>query len=84
MLQNKTNVIIKPWIAEKATNLSKFRQYVFLVRKEANSKQIKEELKNIYNVHAIKINILNRASSKSEKKAVVTVKEGEKIEILPQ
>jgi ribosomal protein L23 len=84
MLQSKSNIIIKPWVTEKAAGMAKDRQYVFLVSKSANSKQIKEELKRIYNVHVIRVNILSKASEASRKKAIVKLKEGEKIDILPQ
>jgi len=84
MAQNSSHIIIKPWVTEKAASMSKYRQYVFIVSKSANSKQIKEELKRIYNVNVIRVNILSKTSEASQKKAIVKIKEGEKIDILPQ
>ena len=75
---------MKPWVTEKAASMSKDRQYVFIVSKNADSKQIKEEMKKIYNVHVIRVNILNKAADASFKMAFVKLKEGEKIDILPQ
>jgi ribosomal protein L23 len=84
MLQSNSHIIIKPWVTEKAAGMVNDRKYVFVVTKGANSKQIKEELKRIYNVHAIRINILSMPSESSQKKAIVQLKEGEKIDIIPQ
>ncbi len=84
MLQSNTHIIIKPWVTEKAAGMAKDGQYVFIVSKDANSKQIKEELKKLYNVHAVRVNVLSKTSEPSRKKAIVTLKEGEKIDILPQ
>jgi large subunit ribosomal protein L23 len=95
MPQDKFSIINKPWTTEKAVRLAKDGKYIFVVQKDAKSKQIKEAIERIYGVHVVGINIVNvparqnrgplRASRKGTyKKAIVTLKGGEKIDILPQ
>ena len=65
--------------------LSLAGKYVFIVEKDAKIKQIKEALERIYSVHIVKTNIVNvPAEDGAYKKAIVTLKSGEKIDILPQ
>jgi large subunit ribosomal protein L23 len=85
-------ILIKPLITEKATNLSSENKYVFEVRGKANKLEIKKAIKNVYGVEPINVNIVNvsgksvrfgRTSgrTKDRKKAIVTLKEGDKIEV---
>lgn len=83
----------KPWISEKATMLGEKNVYVFDVRPSANKKTIKEEVENRYNVRVRNVRTV-RHSGKTKKfrniarqrtgfkKAIVTVKEGDKIDII--
>ncbi len=77
-------LIKKPWISEKSTDMANKGQYVFLVDKTAKGFQIKELIENIYKVHVTKVNIIrmNREDGVI-KKAVVSLKKGEHIDILP-
>ena len=95
MPQNKSEIVKKPWITEKSARLSKQGKYVFVVAKDAKSNQIEEAIQRIYGVHVLKTNIVNvpshtnqgsrRSTRKGEyKKAIVTLKAGEKIDIIPQ
>ncbi len=85
MPQNKPQIIKKPWITEKSTRLAQEGKYVFLVPREAQSKQIGESLERIYGIHVVKVNVMNIPGRGGEyKKAIVTLKEGEKIDIVPQ
>ena len=95
MLQSKFQIIKRLWITEKATRLAKAGKYIFVVEKSAKAKQIKEALERTYGVHIIKTNIVNvparrkrgpqgAARGGAYKKAIVTLKSGEKIDILPQ
>ncbi|MBT9151225.1 MAG: 50S ribosomal protein L23 [candidate division WS2 bacterium] len=80
-----SNLIIKkPWISEKATDLSGLGKYVFLVLPKSNSHEIKKAIESIYKVRIVKINTLKKVyKGKSTKKAVVTLRKGEKIDIVP-
>ena len=86
-------IIKKPVITEKSTYLrEKFNQYVFYVHPKANKIQIKEAVEKLFNVKVEKVNIIklkgklrrrgfNVGRTSQKKKAIVTVKEGQKIKI---
>ncbi len=86
------DIIIEPVISEKSTELSeKQGKYVFKVDKRANKYQIKDAIEHIFNVKVVKVNTMNYDGKKkfvrgkvgktaSWKKAVVTLKEGQKID----
>ena len=87
-----TFIIRKPHITEKATDLNAIGKYVFMVEPSATKNEIKKALKKIYAVDVVKIQTItrpakekkfrSRAGTKSGyKKAIVTLKEGQKIEI---
>jgi len=84
-------VLIRPLITEKATNLSAIGKYLFEVAPKANKTDIKKAIKFLYKVNPIKVNIIKvrgkkvrygkaRGKTKNWKKAIVTLKKGEKIE----
>ena len=58
--QHKSALLIKQaWITEKASNLSGFRKYIFIVDNKANKSEIKKAIKSIYGVKVINVNIIN-------------------------
>jgi len=78
-------------LTEKAVALSALNKYVFLVEKKANASEIKKAIKEAYNVDAVSVNIVNVKPKKRRlgrsvgtkpgyKKAIVTLKVGQKIE----
>ncbi len=87
-------LVKKPIISEKAARMSGERKYVFLVDKEAAKPEIKKALKDIYKVDSIQVRVINIKSKRRRlgrsigvksgyKKAIVTLKEGQKLDILP-
>ncbi|MFH1479188.1 MAG: 50S ribosomal protein L23 [Candidatus Omnitrophota bacterium] len=77
---------------EKGSTLLVDNKYLFKVSKDANKVQIKDAIEEIYNVSVVKVNTqINRGKLKrlryregktpDWKKAVVTLKAGDKIEI---
>lgn len=85
--------ISKPHISEKATMLGKSNQYVFDVLSNASKHEIKKAVESLYNVNVIAVKIINipgKARRKGGhmgfqsgyKKAIVRIKEGQKIEII--
>jgi large subunit ribosomal protein L23 len=85
-------LIKKPWVTEKSTDLSKIGKYVFVVKSGANKQEIKKIIKEIYKVDAVAVNIVNKHSKARRlgqihgrqagfKKAIVTLRKGQKIEI---
>jgi len=84
-----------PHITEKTTNLAEKNQYVFRVWQKANKNEIKKAIENLYKVKVMDVKIINvpakrrrlgRISGwrKGYKKAIVRLKEGQKIEVLPR
>jgi large subunit ribosomal protein L23 len=84
-----------PHITEKASDLTKVNQYIFKVFPRANKTEIKKAVENLYGVNVISVKIINippkrrtlgRISGwrKGYKKAIVKIKEGQKIELLPR
>ena len=89
---NLLDTIISPAITEKATSLSEFNKTVFKVRKDANKNLIKKSIEKIFKVNVIKINTINlkgktklvrgkKSSRPSYKKAIVTLKKGQSIDL---
>ena len=82
------------WITEKAGRLSSGRQYVFIVDAAANKSEIKKAVESIYAVTVSSVNVLvmkgkprrlGRSAGRTSqyKKAVVTLVEGDKLELMP-
>lgn len=85
-------VIIQPVLSEKTNDMREAGKYVFKVHAGANKLQIQEAVKAIFDVNPVACNIINVARKPKRqrnaagytstwKKAIVTLKAGEKIEI---
>lgn len=86
-------LIKKPWVTEKATNLNALGKYVFVVRNKASKAEIKKAVKEAYKVDVVTVNVVNRPPKKKRmggtmkgsqegyRKAIVTLKAGQKIDI---
>jgi len=84
--------IISPNVTEKSTSLSEHNKIVFKVHKGANKKSIKKSIEKIFKVKVVKINTINlkgkvkmvrnkKAFKPSYKKAIVTLKKGQSIDL---
>jgi len=82
-----------PHVAEKSTDLLEKNQYVFKIWPRANKSETKKAIENVFGVDVIGVRIVNipqkkRRLGKTEgfaggyKKAIVRIKEGQKIEVL--
>ena len=92
---NKINLydsILSPVVTEKSTNLSEINKVVFKVNSLANKKSIKKSIEKIFKVNVIKINIINKqrrikiargkkAKVRGYKKAIITLKKGQNIDL---
>ena len=89
---NYIDSIIHPIITEKATILSEQNKTVFSVHKNATKKIIKKNIEKIFKVNVIKVNIINQKSKikirqgkksfkSGYKKAVITLKKGQSIDL---
>ncbi len=88
-----TSAIIRPHITEKSGLLSQNGVYTFVITAKANKNSIGKAIKTLYKVTPVKIALLNNPSRKvfvrgkigsvpGLRKAVVTVKKGEKIDFV--
>lgn len=83
-------ILLRPVISEKGTHLANSGRYVFAVHSEANKSEIKKSIQKVYDVHVEKVRIVqmpgkmrrygrSRGRTSAWKKAVITVRSGEKI-----
>lgn len=86
------DVVLSPVITEKSTLLSEHNAVVFRVAKDATKPSIKAAVEALFNVSVTKVNTLNvkgktkkwkgRPYTRSDvKKAVVTLKDGDSIDV---
>ena len=92
---NKINLydsILSPLVTEKSTNLSEMNKVVFKVNSLADKKSIKKSIEKIFKVNVIKINIINKqrrikiargkkVKVRGYKKAIITLKKGQNIDL---
>lgn len=90
------DVIVAPRITEKAMADALVHQYTFVVHPEATKTQIRHAIEEIFHVNVVRVNTVNvqgkartfarrgvrtRGKLSDYKKAVVTIKAGQKIEL---
>jgi large subunit ribosomal protein L23 len=89
---NHYQIIIRPLVTEKNTNLMSLNKYSFEVDRKANKLQIKQAIETIFNVGVTKVHTMNVRGklrrrgrefgyTRDWKKAIVTLAEGDRIEI---
>lgn len=87
-------ILKEPHVSEKATQLADTGKYVFKVFPRANKVQVAKAVANLYGVEVDKVNIINikpktrilrgkKGLKSGHRKAIVTLKPGNKIEIMP-
>ena len=85
------DILIKPLISERSTDLMQDGKFVFVVDKRANKIQIAQAVKEIFNVTVEDVNTINVkgktkrrgrvvGKTNSYKKAIVKLKAGDTIE----
>lgn len=89
MEKTAQSIIIRPIITEASIDNLQMRKYTFEVAKDANKTEIAKAVEELFGVKVEKVNTLNMNGKKRRmgryegktpdwKKAVVTLKEGEK------
>ncbi|OGZ58795.1 MAG: 50S ribosomal protein L23 [Candidatus Spechtbacteria bacterium RIFCSPHIGHO2_02_FULL_43_15b] len=84
----------QPHITEKSTDLTKVNQYVFRVFSNTTKAEIRKAVQDIYGVHVEKVSKIKMPGKKRRRgrqigwrsgytKAVVKLRKGEIIEVLP-
>ncbi|WP_046470635.1 50S ribosomal protein L23 [Allosalinactinospora lopnorensis] len=86
------DIIIEPVISEKSYGLLDENKYTFIVRPDANKTQIKIAVEKIFDVKVTSVNTINRPGKRKRtrfgygkrpdtKRAIVSVQEGDRIDI---
>jgi large subunit ribosomal protein L23 len=84
--------ILQPVVTEKSTNLSEQNKIVFKVPSSSNKKILKKNIEKIFKVNVTKVNIVNKKNRekisrgkkikiKGYKKAIITLKKGQSIDL---
>ena len=91
-MKTTRDVIIRPVVSEKSYAGLERNAYTFLVASDANKTEIKEAVQQIWNVHVVEVNTMNRRGKikrtrlgqgkrPDQKRAVVRLAAGDTIEI---
>jgi len=89
---NLYDSILNPLVTEKSTNLSEMNKVVFKVKSSADKRSVKKSIEKIFKVNVVKINIINKQNRlkisrgrkikvHGYKKAIVTLKKGQNIDL---
>ncbi|HIE64829.1 MAG: 50S ribosomal protein L23 [Nitrospira sp.] len=90
---NPHDLIVRPLLTEKSTSLREnYNKVCFVVRREANRREVKQAIEAILNVKVDKVHIINMIGKTKRlnrfvgkrrdwKKAIVTLKKGEKLDL---
>ena len=91
-MKTARDVIIRPVVSEKSYAGLENNTYTFLVDPRSNKTEIKEAIQKIWNVQVLSVNTINRKGKvkrrrftqgkrSDQKRAIVTLAEGDSIEI---
>jgi large subunit ribosomal protein L23 len=94
-MKSPRDVIIRPMVSEKSYAGLELNRYTFLVARDSNKTEIKEAVQKIWNVRVTSVNTITRKGKVTrfryvsgkrpdQKLAVVTLAEGDSIEIFEQ
>jgi large subunit ribosomal protein L23 len=89
---NAYEVLRRPLVTEKSTRLAERNKYVFEVSKTASKDQVRKAVEKAFKVGVVSVNIImvpgetkkmgkRQVTASAWKKAVVTLKEGDKIQL---
>jgi large subunit ribosomal protein L23 len=91
-MKSPRDVVVRPIVSEKSYAGLDGNRYTFLVAPDSNKTEIKEAIQQIWNVRVVAVNTMNRKGKvkrsrlgtgkrPDQKRAVVTLAEGDSIEI---
>ena len=92
MYKDPRSVIIRPIVSERSFDMQEFNRYTFEVAKDARKIEIAQAIESIFEVTVVKVNTLNvkpkpkrvrrePGYTRTWKKAIVTLKDGDTIEL---
>jgi|SRR6266496_124293 len=93
-MDDPRDVIIEPVVSEKSYALMETGVYTFIVNPDANRIEIRKAVEDIFGVHVLKVNTLNRRGKRKRnrrsfsfgtrsntKRAIVTLAAGDRIDL---
>ena len=94
-MKDKLNIydkILSPVVTEKSTNMSEFNKVTFKVPLNSDKKSLKKSIEKLFKVNVTKVNIVNKKTrikvsrgkkikKKGYKKAIITLKKGQNIDL---
>ncbi|MFP5326859.1 MAG: 50S ribosomal protein L23 [Acidimicrobiia bacterium] len=93
-MRDPRDVILRPVVSEKSYGLLDDGVYTFVVSPEANKTEIRQAVESIFNVRVTNVNTLNRQGKRKrnrrtntfgkrpdQKRAIVTLAEGDRIDL---
>ena len=91
-MKDPRDIIYRPVISEKTYGLLDENKYTFVVDPRSNKTQIKQAIEGIFDVKVLSVNTMNRPGKRKRrglivgkrpdtKRAIVTVAEGDEIEL---
>ena len=91
-MKDPRDVILRPVISEKTYGLLDENKYTFVVDRRSNTTEIKQAIQSIFGVTVLSVNTINRKGKRKRtkfgygtrndtKRAVVSLAEGDRIEI---
>ena len=94
-IKDHHDILLAPVVSEKSYSLLDENKYTFLVAKDANKTEIKIAVQNVFGVKVTSVNTINRQGKRRRtrtgsgkrpdtKRAIVTVAEGQRIDIFGQ
>lgn len=92
-MKELTQILVEPVVSERSTLLNEMDKYVFVVHKDANKIEIKQAVEKLFKVKVEKVNVVNVQGKRKRrrykigkrpdwKKAIITLQEGQKIELM--
>jgi large subunit ribosomal protein L23 len=95
MFDDPRDVLLAPVISEKSYGLLDQNKYTFQVHPDANKTQIKIAVEKVFQVKVLDVNTLNRAGKRKRtrsgfgrranvKRAIVTLRDGDRIDVFGQ
>jgi large subunit ribosomal protein L23 len=91
-VRDPRDILIKPVVSEKSYALLDDGVYTFVVHPDANKTEIRQAVESVFGVRVTNVNTLNRKGKKKRrgrwigtrpdtKRAIVTLAEGERIDL---
>lgn len=91
-MRDPHDVLVKPMVSEKSMMLMEENKYAFIVNKDANKIEIKHAVEKLFNVSVIEVTTRNQkgklkrmgrfqGNRPDTKRAIITLKAGDKIQI---